>query len=80
MSIKAEEIPPRNDLNLPPIECATDLLTDINNEIPPQIIHGVLHQGLKGVLGGSSKARKTWILLDLALCVASGSPDRKSVV
>lgn len=69
-----QEIPPVNEFNLPAIECAADLLADTTNEIPPQIVHGVLHQGLKAVLGGSSKARKTWILLDLALCVATGSP------
>jgi hypothetical protein len=72
-----KEIPSCEEPNspaLPAIERATDLLADTTNEIPPQIVHGVLHQGLKGVLGGNSKARKTWILLDLALCVATGSP------
>src|SRR5690349_9063873 len=39
---------------------------------PPQIIHGVLHQGCKMILGGTSKSNKSWCLLDLALSVASG--------
>lgn len=39
---------------------------------PPQIIEGVLHQGCKMILGGTSKSNKSWCLLDLALAVASG--------
>jgi hypothetical protein len=39
---------------------------------PPQIIEGILHQGCKMVLGGTSKSNKSWCLLDLALSVASG--------
>lgn len=41
---------------------------------PPQIIQGVLHQGCKMVLGGTSKSNKSWCLLDLALSVACGLP------
>ena len=41
---------------------------------PPQIIEGVLHQGCKMILGGTSKSNKSWCLLDLALSVASGQP------
>jgi hypothetical protein len=40
---------------------------------PPQIIEGVLHQGCKMILGGTSKSNKSWCLLDLAVSVASGS-------
>ena len=58
---------------LPEIDCAMDLVADANIVLPPQLIEGVLHQGLKGVIGSSSKARKTWILLDLALSVATGT-------
>ena len=39
---------------------------------PPQIIEGVLHQGCKMILGGTSKSNKSWGLLDLAMSVASG--------
>jgi len=41
---------------------------------PPQIIDGILHQGCKMILGGTSKSNKSWGLLDLALSVASGQP------
>ena len=40
--------------------------------VPPQIIEGVLHQGCKMILGGTSKSNKSWCLLDLAISVASG--------
>jgi hypothetical protein len=39
---------------------------------PPQIIDGILHQGCKMILGGTSKSNKSWCLLDLAMSVASG--------
>jgi AAA domain len=39
---------------------------------PPQVIHGILHQGSKFCIGGASKACKTWALLDLALSVSNG--------
>jgi AAA domain/DnaB-like helicase N terminal domain len=40
--------------------------------LPRELVHGVLHQGSKLVLGGASKSYKTWTLLDLAVSVASG--------
>lgn len=39
---------------------------------PPQIIEGILHQGCKMILGGTSKSNKSWCLLDLAISAASG--------
>ena len=39
---------------------------------PTQLIHGILHQGSKMVLGGGSKSYKTWFLIDLALSVSCG--------
>ncbi|MBI4024227.1 MAG: AAA family ATPase [Verrucomicrobia bacterium] len=41
-------------------------------ETPPEIIGGILHRGCKLVIGGSSKSRKSWALLDLALAVSTG--------
>lgn len=38
----------------------------------PAIIGGLLRKGAKMVLGGSSKSRKSWTLIQLALCVANG--------
>lgn len=47
-------------------------LVETAPEPPPQIIEGLLHQGCKMVLGGTSKSNKSWCLLDLAVSVASG--------
>src|ERR1051326_8011160 len=58
--------------HLPDIHNAAALLCDNTIQMPPELIQGVLHKGLKGVLGSCSKACKTWILLDIALSVASG--------
>ena len=41
---------------------------------PPELVEGILHQGCKMVLSGTSKSNKTWCLLDLALSVGSGQP------
>jgi len=38
----------------------------------PAIIDGLLRKGAKMVLGGSSKSRKSWTLIQLALCIANG--------
>jgi hypothetical protein len=43
-----------------------------NQPLPAELIAGILHQGSKLALGGSSKSFKTWTLLDLGLSVASG--------
>lgn len=59
--------------NLPPIDQGTALLADDKLTIPDELVHGLLHRATKGVLGGSSKAGKTWLLLDLALSVATGT-------
>lgn len=39
---------------------------------PPMLIQGVLHQGCKLILAGTSKTNKSWCLLDLAVSVAAG--------
>jgi RecA-family ATPase len=41
---------------------------------PPQLIAGVLHQGSKMILGGASKSRKSWTLIDMMLAVSTGGP------
>lgn len=48
-------------------------LTDMAPVTPPEIIEGILHQGCKMILGGTSKSNKTWALLDLGLSVAAGA-------
>ena len=56
---------------LPAMVSARDLIRD-THPAPPQIVHGVLHQGSKLLLTGTSKSNKSWSLLDLAVSVASG--------
>jgi hypothetical protein len=58
---------------LPDITRADQLLGDHALKIPPEIVENLIRQGTKVILGGSSKAGKTWLLLYLALCVASGA-------
>ena len=41
--------------------------------MPPELIAGILHKGSKLALGGNSKAYKTWLLLNLAVAVATGT-------
>lgn len=57
--------------DLPDIQPATA----IPNQIPPpELIHGILHQGSKLALGGGSKTFKTWVLIDIAMSIANGKP------
>src|SRR5512136_1309717 len=53
------------------IECARVYQENMPGA-PPQIIDGILHQGCKMILAGTSKSNKSWCLLDLAMSVASG--------
>jgi AAA domain len=41
-------------------------------EEPKQLIKGLICKGGKMVIGGASKAGKTWLLLDLAIAIATG--------
>jgi 5S rRNA maturation endonuclease (ribonuclease M5) len=59
-------------LGLPPMESCLAFSNE-HIEMPPEIIEGVLHQGSKVMIGGASKSYKTWIMLDLAISVASGT-------
>ncbi len=43
-------------------------------EKPPELVEGLIHQGTQVLFGGSSKSMKTFLTLQLALCVASGTP------
>ena len=66
------QLPAPRDL-LPPIRSLGYFLEN-PPETPPELITGILHQGSKMVLGGSSKSFKTWTLIDLAISVAAGMP------
>jgi hypothetical protein len=56
---------------IPGIEPVSKMLVE---DIPdaPEIVKGVLGKGCKAVIGGPSKARKTWLLMDFAISVAAG--------
>jgi hypothetical protein len=63
---------PAKPIVLPkPIDSIQLLESDLPK--PPEIVHGILHQGSKMVIGGGSKSFKTWSLLDLAVSVATGT-------
>ena len=57
---------------VPVPEYGDDLLADT---IPPPrpIVEGLLHEGMV-LFGGKSKRGKSWLMLDLALAVATGNP------
>ena len=59
------------DGELPAIRNAQTLV-DLDVPTPAELIVGVLHQGLKCIIGGASKSRKSWTLLDLGISVATG--------
>lgn len=59
--------------NLPPIESAVGMC-ESELPAPKELISGLLHQGTKFALGGGSKTCKTWVLLDMAISIASGIP------
>ena len=67
-----DEAEPEQD-DLPPMVDAAAFM-DTPQEMPPELVAGVLHKGSKLALGGSSKAFKTWTLLDMAISVAHGQP------
>lgn len=61
------------DLNAwPEITSFADLADDPAITTPPEVIDGLLHKGCKMIVGGSSKSKKTWTLIDLAVSVAAG--------
>jgi len=50
-----------------------DFATNPKNELE-EIIEGVLHEGCKMIISGSSKAGKTWSLINLAIAASNGMP------
>ena len=60
--------------SIPPILTWDDMMSDLEtNGLPPELIEGVLHKGCRACISGSSKAGKTWTLVNLAVAAASGS-------
>ena len=68
------EVEVEAESSLPPIKNMAELLADESIITPSEIVKGVLHKGCKLILGGSSKSKKTFTLLDLALAVSTGTP------
>ncbi len=71
--------PPRTskqDSKRPPLPpwVSGDVLNQSEPVLPEELVTGVLHRGAKMVIGGASKAGKTWALIDLALSVSTGTP------
>ena len=58
---------------LPRIIASSEFMAQPKAE-PPQLIKGVLHQGAKMILGGASKSRKSWSLIDMMLSISGGRP------
>jgi hypothetical protein len=58
---------------LPPLEDMTDLFAHPPPK-PAEVIVGMLHARGMMNMGGQSKARKSWVLANLAIAVASGTP------
>jgi AAA domain-containing protein/DnaB helicase-like protein len=64
----------QSSLRLPEL-CDATLF--VNGNCPPkpaELVKGILHQGSKLIVGGTSKGRKTMALIDLAVSVATGTP------
>jgi hypothetical protein len=59
---------------LPPILAFDDFVGEQPSVLPTELIDGLLHRGAKLMLAGGSKSFKTWVLMDLALSVATGTP------
>jgi hypothetical protein len=57
----------------PPISDAKEFMTK-QITAPIELVEGVFHQGAKFSLSGASKSFKSWVLLNLAISVASGEP------
>lgn len=53
------------------IECALQFY-ERNEETPPEVIRGIIRAGQVGMMAASSKAGKSWAMLDLAFAVATG--------
>lgn len=63
----------RSGAALPPI-MSWDEFAETPRQTPAELVAGVLHKGAKLMVGGGSKSFKTWVLLDLGLSVATGTP------
>ncbi|CAB4186570.1 AAA domain containing protein [uncultured Caudovirales phage] len=58
-------------VGLPPLMSLAEM-SRANPRPTPEVIKGILNMGCKMLIAGPSKARKSWVLLDLCLSVALG--------
>lgn len=59
--------------DLPPLrDMAFAIRPENRLSLPGEVIKGILHRGSKMVIGGTSKGRKSFSLIDLAVSVATG--------
>ena len=70
--------PPKKPL--PPIISGHDLLHQ-ELVLPDELVEGMIHRGTQTLVAGCSKSYKTWILMNLAACVSTGTDfwNRKTV-
>lgn len=61
------------DDEMPEFTYLNDALKDLP-PLPEELICGVLRKGHKMIISGSSKAGKSFLLMELAICLASGKP------
>jgi hypothetical protein len=79
--LRAEEVikslppkdPPPTSGRLPEV-IEGDQFLKTNYPVRRELIKGILHQGIKLILAGASKAGKTWLLLAMAIAVSTGRP------
>jgi hypothetical protein len=62
---------PQGGKRLPNLDDMAHLLENMP-EVPTELVKGVLHRGSKLIIGGTSKGRKTFSLMDLGISVATG--------
>ena len=61
------------DDDLPPLRSLKDQLSDPPT-LSPELIEGILREGCKMIITGDSKAGKTCLSQNLAVCIAEGRP------
>lgn len=66
-----EQLNPNDGLPAP--EHGAAFMAKVEPE-PPQLIQGILHKEAKMAVGGTSKGRKSWTLIDMMLSIATGTP------
>ena len=66
-------IPASKKLDLPSIVSGSEMVKNPAISKPAELVIGLLHRGTKCILASVSKAGKTWLLILLALCVATGT-------